>query len=98
MPHDPFQATKLTIQLSEDGRVSLTAHGHSDAPMRDSLNAEDETPLPAIVDDSAVFQGVPSSMHDMASRLLTALQAEGYGDHVTVTGLASGTASYDQDA
>ncbi|KAL8972166.1 MAG: hypothetical protein Q9197_002912 [Variospora fuerteventurae] len=81
--HDDPQAS---IQLGEHGRLSLTAQGRYDAPMLDVLDAQDETRPPAIVTDNVDPQRASSLMQDVASRLLTTLLAEGYGDNVTVAG------------
>ncbi|KAL9018173.1 MAG: hypothetical protein Q9185_004495 [Variospora sp. 1 TL-2023] len=83
MSHDDPQAS---IQLGEHGRLSLTAQGRYDAPMLDVLDAQDETCPPAIVTDNVDPQRASSLMQDVASRLLTALVAEGYGNNVTVAG------------
>jgi hypothetical protein len=52
--HDHPLATQLTIQLGDDGRLSLTACGHNDALMLDSLVARDENHPPAILADNAI--------------------------------------------
>ena len=71
------QATQLTIQLEEDGLLSLTANSHNDVLMG---------PLAAILADHSGPQEASSSMEDVARRLLIALQAEGYGNNVAVAG------------
>ncbi|KAL5330676.1 hypothetical protein ACEPPN_000195 [Leptodophora sp. 'Broadleaf-Isolate-01'] len=53
--------------------------------MLDPLVARDENHPPVILSDNAGPQGAPSSMQDVAHRLLAALQAEGYGN-ATVAG------------
>lgn len=85
--HDHPLATQLTIQLGDNGRLSLIARGHNDALMLNSLVTRDENHSPAILADNAVPQGAASSsMQDVARRLLAALQAEGYGNNVTIAG------------
>ena len=71
------QATQLTIQLEEDGLLSLTPNSHNDVLMG---------PLAAILADYSNPQGASSSMQDVARRLLIALQAEGYGNNVAFAG------------
>ncbi|KAI4138837.1 MAG: hypothetical protein LQ341_004493 [Variospora aurantia] len=83
MSHDDPQAS---VQFEEHGRLSLTAQGRYDAPMLDVLDAQDETCPPAIVTDNVDPQRASSIMQDVASRLLTAFLAEGYGNNVTVAG------------
>ena len=82
--HDHPLAAQLTIQLGGNGRLSLTTRGHNDALMLNSLVARDENHSPAILVDNAVPQEASSSMQDIARRLLAALQAEGYGNNVTI--------------
>jgi hypothetical protein len=68
--HNHPQATQLTIQLGEDGRLSLTANTHNDTMKLGSLVvAQDETHPPAIVADNAGPQGASSSMQDVACRM-----------------------------
>jgi len=86
MQHDHPQATQLTIQLKEDGRLSLTANSHNNALMGPLAATQDENFSVAILADHAGPQGVLSSMQDIARRLLTALRAEGYGNNVAVAG------------
>ena len=86
IPRYHSQATQLTIQLGEDGRLSLTAHSHNDTLILDSLVARDENIPPATLADNTGPQGASSSMQDAAYRLLAALQAEGYGHNVTIAG------------
>lgn len=82
--HDHPQATQLTIQL-EDGRLSLTANSYNNALMGPLAATRDENFSVAILADYAGPRGA-SSMQDVARRLLAALQAEGYGNNVTVAG------------
>jgi hypothetical protein len=86
IPHDYLQPTQLPIQLGEDSRFSLTARAHNNALILDSLVARDENISPAILADNAGPQRASSSMQDVARRLLAALQAEGYGNNVTIKG------------
>lgn len=84
--HDHRQATQLTIQLEEDGRLSLTANSHNNALMGPLAATPDENFSVAILADHAGPRGGSSSVQDVARRLLTALQAEGYGNNVAVAG------------
>ncbi|MCJ1245702.1 hypothetical protein MMC30_002906 [Trapelia coarctata] len=85
MQHEHHQPPQLTIQPGEDGRLLLTSHSHKDALMLDSLVSRNKCIAPAILADNAGPQGA-SSMQDVARRLLAALQAEGYGKNVAVSG------------
>jgi hypothetical protein len=85
--HDHPQATQPTIQLREDGRLSLTTNTHNYSLMLDSLVvAQDEIHPRVIVADNAGPQGASSSMQGIIYRLLAALQAEGYGNNMTIGG------------
>ena len=83
------QATQLTIQL-EDGRLSLTANSHNNVLISPLAAARDEHFSVAVLADHAGPRGASSSMQDVTRRLLTALQAEGYGDNVAVAGNSTG--------
>jgi serine/threonine protein kinase len=87
------EAIQLTIQLGEEGRLSLTCHSLDDGLTLDSLVAHDESIPPAILADSVGSQGESYSMQDVARRLLVALQAEGYGKNVTVAGNSTNVGS-----
>ena len=84
--HDHPPATQLNTQLRGDGRLSLTTHGHNEALILDPLIARDESIPLAVLANNADLQGAPSSIQDVARRLLAALQAEGYCNNVTIAG------------
>ena len=83
MPNNHTTA-QLTIQPDENGRLSLTARSHNVALALDSIVDQDESNTLAIFTNKSGPQA--SSMQDVARRLLAALQAEGYGNDVTIAG------------
>lgn len=83
--HDHPQATQLSIEL-EDGRFSLSTNSHNNALMGPLAATRGENFSTAILADHVGPQGASSSMQDVARRLLTALQAEGYDNNVAVAG------------
>ena len=83
--HDHPQATQPNIQF-EDGRLSLTANSHDNALMGPLAATREKSFSVAISADHASPRGASSSMQDVVRRLLTALQAEGYGKNVAAAG------------
>ncbi len=55
-----------------------TALGHNDTLVLDSVVIQNGADLPPVMADIAVPQGPSSSMQDVAHRLLSTLQVEGY--------------------
>ena len=78
---DHPQATQLNIQF-EDGRLSLTANIHNNALIGPLAATREKSFSIAISADHAGPRGASSSIQDVVRRLLTALQAEGYGKNV----------------
>ncbi|KAI4288218.1 MAG: hypothetical protein L6R35_002517 [Caloplaca aegaea] len=88
----PRGAPTPDVEMKDRSSVEGGQMSHDDAQAsvqfeeHDVLDAQDETCPPAIVTDNVDPQRASSIMQDVASRLLTAFLAEGYGNNVTVAG------------
>ena len=79
MPYNDPRATQRTTYL-ENNRLSLITSNHNIAPTLDSVVAQNNTPS-AILADNISPQETPL-IQNVVRRLLSALQAEGYGNAI----------------